>query len=198
MFTGLVQSVGVVSAAEKSGDLILTIKAPSISANLTLGASVACHGVCLTVIEMGADSFKVQLSAETLAKTTAKHWKVGTHLNLERALRAGDELGGHYVSGHVDGVARVARRQPEGDSVRYFFEVPAAFARYLAPKGSITLDGVSLTVNEVENCVFGVNLIPHTLQVTTLAALQVGDDVNFEIDMVARYVERMLAFKEVA
>jgi riboflavin synthase len=191
MFTGIIQDVGRITALDKKGDWTITITTQLPLGDLLLGASIACNGICVTAIEKGRDFFKAQFSSETLDKTTAKHWAVGQSINLERALRGGDELGGHYVSGHVDGVARLADKHAEGDSVRLIFEVPAAFAHYVAPKGSITLDGVSLTVNEVSGNHFGVNLIPHTLQNTTFGATTVGNDVNFEIDMIARYVERL-------
>ena len=190
MFTGIVQDIGAVTAVDSTGDWTFTIATRLPLGDLALGASVACNGICVTVIEKGRDFFKAQFSAETLDKTTAKTWQTGVRLNLERALRAGDELGGHYVSGHVDGVARLVGKQADGESLRMQFEVPKEFARYIAPKGSITLDGVSLTVNEVDGYRFGVNLIPHTLQMTTLGHIPVMAMVNFEIDMIARYVER--------
>jgi riboflavin synthase len=159
---------------------------------VAIGASIACAGVCLTVIERGADSFVVDVSNETLARTTLGGWKAGQRINLERPLRAGDELGGHIVSGHVDAVSHVIDRAPDGASVRFTFALPAPLAGYLAPKGSITVDGVSLTVNEVEEGFFGVNLIPHTLEVTSLGTLQPGAGVNLEVDLVARYLARLI------
>ncbi|MBV8061557.1 MAG: riboflavin synthase, partial [Alphaproteobacteria bacterium] len=160
------------------------------------GASIACNGVCLTVIRKTVDSFTVQMSAETVGLTTAQFWQVGARINLEPALRAGDELGGHYVSGHVDGLATVVSRKADGDSQRFVFEVPDRFASFIASKGSVALEGVSLTVNEVDGLRFGVCLIPHTLTHTTLNALQVGDKVNLEVDMVARYVRRMMTVEK--
>jgi len=192
MFTGLIQDIGTIASIDKHGDWTIVVETRMLLNSLALGASVACNGICVTAIDKGQNHFRAQLSAETLSKTTSLHWKPGTRINLERALRAGDELGGHYVSGHVDGVAQVTDRHAEGDSVRFQFELPQAFDKYVAPKGSITLDGVSLTVNEVNGSRFGVNLIPHTLQMTTLAALMPGIEVNFEIDMIARYVERII------
>jgi riboflavin synthase len=160
--------------------------------DVALGASIACSGCCLTVVEKGADRFDVQVSAETLARTTLGAWQVGSPINLERSLKLGDELGGHLVSGHVDGVATVVARTPEAGSTRFVFELPPGFERLVATKGSIALDGVSLTVNEVEGARFGVNIIPHTAENTTFAGLQPGDRVNFEIDMLARYVARLM------
>jgi len=192
MFTGIIQECGTISALDTRGDWIVTIAAPLTVKDLTIGASVACSGVCLTVISLSDTAFTVQVSTETLDKTCAKHWTVGTKLNLERALRMGDELGGHMVSGHVDGVAQVVSCTPEQDSLRFVFVVPDEFARYLAPKGSITLDGISLTVNNVDGSRFGVNIIPHTQSVTTMGSRTVGDVLNFEIDVIARYVGRML------
>jgi riboflavin synthase len=193
MFTGIIQDIGTIAAIDKKGDWTLTITAPKLPLEkMALGASVACGGICLTVTEKGAGQFKVQVSMETLSKTTAIRWKTGQRINLEPALRAGDELGGHILSGHVDGVARVIARRGDGDSVRFIFEVPAPFARFLAPKGSAAIDGVSLTVNEVDGARFGVNIIPHTQAMTTLATLEAGDEANFEADMIARYVARMM------
>lgn len=193
MFTGIVSEIGAITAIEKKGDWVMTLAASeTLLASLSLGASVACSGVCLTVIDLPAGAFTVQASAETLSKTTVGAWDIGTPVNLERALRMGDELGGHIVSGHVDGLARVVSRAIEGESVRFRFEVPEAFAPFLAPKGSVTLDGISLTVNEVEDNVFGVNIIPHTQTATTMGSKNVGDALNFEIDVIARYVGRML------
>lgn len=192
MFTGIITEVGTITALDKSGDWIATVQAPQTAKNVQLGASIAHSGICLTVIEMMDDSFKVQLSHETLEKTTASDWEVGTCINLERALQMGDELGGHMVSGHVDGVCKIVAVEPEQDSLRFTYELPKAFASYLAPKGSITLDGISLTVNDVDGAKFGVNIIPHTQDVTTMGAAKVGDELNFEIDMIARYVGQVL------
>jgi riboflavin synthase len=160
--------------------------------DLARGASIACSGVCLTAIERGNDWFAAQASAETLARSTLKNWRVGSPINLERALKAGDELGGHLVSGHVDATAEIVERRAEGDSQRFSFRVPEAFAAAIAPKGSVALDGVSLTVNEVQGNRFGVNIIPHTLAQTTFGTAKVGDEVNFEVDVLARYVARLL------
>src|SRR5258706_5593503 len=195
MFTGIVTDVGrVASLARATGttDTRIAITTRFPLEDVVLGASIACSGCCLTVVETGADRFDVQVSAETLARTTLGAWTVGSPVNLERSLRLGDELGGHLVSGHVDGVATVVSRRPEAGSTRWTLELPAGFERLVATKGSIALDGVSLTVNEVEGTRFGVNIIPHTFENTTFAELQPGDRVNFEIDMLARYVARQL------
>lgn len=193
MFTGIITDIGTIAAIDKQGDWALTIETKLPLDKTPIGASVACSGICLTVIEKSAKQFKVQVSRETLSKTTAVHWRPGIHINLEPALRAGDELGGHILSGHVDGIARVIDKKPEGDSLRFEFEVPHEFAKFLAPKGSAAIDGVSLTVNEVNGARFGVNIIPHTQKMTSLAALNPGDEANFEADMIARYVDRMLS-----
>ena len=192
MFTGIIQEVGTITSLDTRGDWIITISAPLTVKDLVIGASVACSGVCLTVINIFDTTFVVQVSRETLDKTCAKFWQNGTRLNLERALRMGDELGGHIVSGHVDGIAKVISRASENDSLRFVFEVPEAFAAFLAPKGSVSLDGISLTVNEVDGCRFGVNIIPHTQAATTMGLRQIGDLLNFEIDLIARYVSRMM------
>lgn len=160
-----------------------------------IGASIACSGCCLTAVEIGQDWFAVTASAETLSKTTLGTWRVGTSVNLERPLRVGDELGGHIVAGHVDGVGRVLRQVPDHGSTRWTFAVPDGLARYIAPKGSVAVDGVSLTVNEVEDASFGVNIIPHTADVTSFAMLNPGDPVNLEIDTVARYVARLQEYR---
>jgi riboflavin synthase len=192
MFTGIITDVGEVRAIERGGDTTYRIGTRLDAAALPIGASVACSGVCLTVVEKGADWFAVQASAETLSRTTLAGWRVGTRVNLERALRLGDELGGHIVSGHVDGVARILGRRDEGDSVRFAIEAPASLSRAIAPKGSVALDGVSLTVNEVSGTRFGINIIPHTQRETTFGAAREGDELNLEIDMLARYVARLL------
>lgn len=192
MFTGIIQEVGTITSLDTRGDWIITISAPLTVKDLVIGASVACSGVCLTVINIFDTTFVVQVSRETLDKTCAKFWQNGTRLNLERALRMGDELGGHIVSGHVDGIAKVISRASENDSLRFVFEVPEAFAAFLAPKGSVSLDGISLTVNEVDGCRFGVNIIPHTQAATTMGLRQIGDLLNFEIDLIALYVSRMM------
>jgi riboflavin synthase len=191
MFTGIVTDVGRIRAVEAGGDPRFTIETRYDTGVIPLGASIAHAGICLTVIDKGAGWYKVQASAETLGVTTARLWREGIRLNLEQALRLGDELGGHMVAGHVDGVGHVVAREPENDSVRFAFEAPAALAHYIARKGSITVDGVSLTVNAVDGARFSVNLIPHTLAHTTLGELRVGDPVNLEVDLVARYVARL-------
>lgn len=192
MFTGIVTDVGRVVAIERGGDTGFTIETDYDPASIHVGASIAHGGVCLTVVGRSGQRYTIQASGETLSKTTLGTWQVGTEVNLERSLRLGDELGGHLVFGHVDAVARVVDRQPEGDSVRFVFEAPAHLAQYFAPKGSVALDGVSLTVNEVDGSRFGVNIIPHTLQCTTFRNLNPGDPVNLEVDMLARYVARMI------
>jgi len=193
MFTGIVTDLGEIREISRNGDMRLVIGTHYPTADLAIGASIAHNGVCLTVIAKGSDWYEVQASDETLSKTTMGAWRVGQRINLERALRLDDELGGHLVSGHVDGVARLAERRPEKDSLRLGFVAPPELARFVAPKGSVALDGVSLTVNEVEGARFGVNIIPHTQDVTTLGGLSVGDPVNMEIDMLARYVARLIA-----
>lgn len=192
MFTGIVTDVGRIESLDQKGDWVMDITASSVLKDLEIGASVSCSGICLTVIEIGERTFRVQLSTETLNKTTAHRWRVGTIINLERACRFGDELSGHLVTGHVDGLARVVAREDEKDSIRFRFELPEAFAPFIAPKGSIALDGISLTINEVEGAQFGVNIIPHTQVATTIAERKVGDLLNFEVDLIARYVGRML------
>ncbi|HCQ71332.1 MAG: riboflavin synthase [Alphaproteobacteria bacterium] len=190
MFTGIIQDIGTVQSIDKQGDWRFVIKTALPLADKPLGASIACAGCCLTVVEKGADWFAVDVSGESLSKTTLGTWEQGTRLNLEPALRAGDELGGHIVSGHVDGLATLQSIKPENDSHILRFSVPQEFAAYIAPKGSITLNGVSLTVNDVENNEFTVNIIPHTWEVTTLGHLKAGDALNFEVDMLARYILR--------
>ena len=191
MFTGIVTDIGRVVRLERRGDLRARLATAWDTGGIEIGASIACAGVCLTAVALGPGWFEVDASAETLDKTTLGDWAEGTRVNLERALRVGDELGGHIVSGHVDGTARIAGRVPEGDSMRFTFEVPGALARFVAPKGSVCLDGVSLTVNEVEGARFGVNLIPHTQEATTFGDRREGDRVNLEIDTLARYVARL-------
>lgn len=193
MFTGIVQDIGTIAAIDKQGDWTLTIATQKLPLEkMAIGASVACGGICLTVTEKGSGQFKVQVSMETLSKTTALRWKPGMGVNLEPALHMGDELGGHILSGHIDGVARVLDKVKTGDSLQYQFEVSEKFARFVASKGSVALDGVSMTVNEVNGVRFGVNIIPHTQKMTTLGMLGPGDEANFEADMIARYVERMM------
>jgi riboflavin synthase len=191
MFTGIIIDVGRVAAVERRGDTLFTIETAFDMGTVDMGASIACDGCCLTVIDKAPGRFTISASGETLSKTTLGTWREGTEINLERALRVGDELGGHIVSGHVDGVAQVVSVAPEGDSWRYVFEVPAELARFVAPKGSVALGGVSLTVNEVDGRRFGVNIIPHTRSHTTFRTLAPGDGVNFEVDMLARYVARL-------
>lgn len=191
MFTGIITHIGTVKHIEKSGDWIFTIAVPGFTQGLAIGASVAHNGACLTVLSKDAGSFTVQASQETLNRTTLGSWKVGTHINLERALKVGDELGGHFVSGHVDGIAELVERKPEGDSFRLTFAAPASLSSFIAEKGSVTLDGISLTVNSVAGNQFSVNIIPHTLSATTLGACQTGDRLNLEIDIIARYLARL-------
>ena len=193
MFTGIIADRGTVRAVRPGADGVFEIATALVLGDVAQGASIACAGVCLSVIEKGADWFAVQVSAETRARSTAGAWRVGTRLNLERSLRVGDELGGHIVLGHVDAMAELVARRPDGDSLRLTFEVPRGCELSIAPKGSITLDGVSLTVNEIEGRRFGVNIIPITRAQTTLGALQPGDKVNLELDVIARYVARLLA-----
>jgi riboflavin synthase len=192
MFTGIVTDLGRVRSIEKRGDTRIEIDTAYDTSAIEVGASIACSGPCLTVVDKGPGWFAVEASAETLARTTLGSWRQGTRVNLERAMRVGEELGGHIVSGHVDGIARVVETRPEGDSIRFEFQAPAGFRKYIAPKGSIALDGVSLTVNEVDGARFGVNIIPHTRQVTTFGALKKGGQVNLEVDTIARYVARLL------
>jgi riboflavin synthase len=192
MFTGIITDIGKVRAVTPGGDTRFTMTTAYDTRDIALGASIACAGCCLTVTETGPGWFAVQASAETLARTTLGAWREGTPVNLERALRLGDELGGHILSGHVDAVAEIVARRPEGESLRFVFEVPAPYDKAIAPKGSVALDGVSLTVNEVEGRRFGVNIIPHTQAHTTFGAARIGDRVNLEIDVLARYVARLL------
>lgn len=191
MFTGIVTDIGDIRSLERRGDLRARIGTGYDTHGIDIGASIACSGVCLTVVQLGSDWFDVEISAETLDKTNVGAWVVGQKINLERALKVGDELGGHIVSGHIDGLATITEMRPEGDSVRYSFDAPRNLARFIAPKGSVALDGTSLTVNEVEGTRFGVNIIPHTQEVTTWGASKVGDKVNLEIDTLARYVARL-------
>lgn len=197
MFTGIITDIGKIRALEQRGDLRATIQTNYITADIDLGASIACSGVCLTVIQKGTDWFTVDISAETLRCSNAGAWTLGTHLNLERALKVGDELGGHIVSGHVDGVGKVIAIEPAGGSHAVWFAAPPELAPYIAPKGSVTLNGVSLTVNEVVDVTDGVhftiNIIPHTWQHTSFGTAAVGDAINIEIDVLARYLSRMKA-----
>ncbi|MCZ0811733.1 MAG: riboflavin synthase [Pseudomonadota bacterium] len=191
MFTGIITDVGRVRALEKRGDLRARIASGYDMGGVDIGASIACDGVCLTVVDKGGDWFDVDISAETVSKTNLDGWAEGHRVNLERALRVGDELGGHIVSGHVDGLAKIVAIRDEGDSTRFTLRAPEALARFVAPKGSVALNGTSLTVNEVEGCDFGINLIPHTKDATTWGDAVVGDLVNLEIDTLARYVARL-------
>ena len=195
MFTGIITDVGRVASVSGSGDTRFEIETVYEPDSIDLGASIACSGVCLTVIDRGTRDekhwFAVEASKETLDVTTAGNWQAGRSLNLERALKLGDELGGHIVSGHVDALAEIVNIRPEGDSQRFTFRAPKDIMRFVAPKGSITLDGTSLTVNEVDGDTFGVNLISHTQSVTSWGASRAGDRVNLEIDVLARYVARL-------
>jgi len=200
MFTGIVTALGTVRGVTPLGgsaDMRLMITAPwSDTASIPIGASIGCSGCCLTAVETGPDWFSADASAETLGRSTLGRWRPGTRVNLERSLRLGDELGGHLVSGHVDGVGEVVSAAPEHGSTRIVFRVPTDLARFIAAKGSIAVDGVSLTVNEVANDAFGVNIIPHTVAVTSFGSLRPGDAVNLEIDMLARYVARLAEFRQ--
>jgi riboflavin synthase len=199
MFTGIVTALGGVRAITALGadaDMRLTIAAPWPDiATIPVGASIGCSGCCLTAVEVGGGWFAADASAETLSRTTLGRWQVGSQVNLERSLRLGDELGGHLVSGHVDGIGEVLSAAAEHGSMRFVFRVPGELARFIAAKGSIAVDGVSLTVNVVTDDTFGVNIIPHTASVTSLGSLRPGDAVNLEIDMLARYVARLAEFK---
>lgn len=194
MFTGIVTDIGKVLSLEQRGDLRARIGTGYDVGGIDIGASIACNGVCLTVIALGREPqnwFDVEISAETVGATNVGGWQVGSRLNLERALKVGDELGGHIVSGHVDGVAEVVGMRDEGDSTRVTFRAPEALARFIAPKGSVALNGTSLTVNEVSGADFGVNFIPHTKTATTWRDVALGDLINLEIDTMARYVARL-------
>ncbi len=198
MFTGIVTDLGTVELIAKRGDTTVKIATKYDPASIAIGASIACSGACLTVIGKGGKEggawFSVEASAETLAKTTLSSWAVGTRVNLERSLRVGEEIGGHIVSGHVDGVGEVVSVESEGDSTRIRIRVPKQLAKFIAAKGSIALDGTSLTVNDVDGNIFGVNIIPHTSKVTTWGTVKAGDKVNVEIDMLARYLARLKEF----
>ncbi|MEX0327364.1 MAG: riboflavin synthase [Ruegeria sp.] len=191
MFTGIVTDIGTITELDQQGDLRARIKTGYETAGIDIGASIASDGVCLTVIGLGEDWYDVQISAETVSKTNLDAWSVGKRVNLERALKVGDELGGHIVSGHVDGVAKVIAVADEGDSTRVTLRAPESLARFIAPKGSVALNGTSLTVNDVDGCDFGINFIPHTKEVTTWGDVATGDRVNLEIDTLARYVARL-------
>jgi riboflavin synthase len=191
MFTGIVTAVGTVRRLDRAGDLRAEIGCDRAMDDVAIGASIACDGVCLTVADKGPDWFGVDISAETLSKTTLGAWVEGTRINLERSLRLGDELGGHIVSGHVDGVAEVQDMADAGASTVVTFRAPEGLARYIAAKGSVALNGTSLTVNTVDGAAFSVNMIPHTKAVTTWGGIRTGDRVNIEVDMLARYVARL-------
>ncbi|MCZ8173083.1 MAG: riboflavin synthase [Novosphingobium sp.] len=204
MFTGIITAVGTIREVRTQGDLRCVIACPYDPAGIAIGASIACSGVCLTVVERGGEAgdawFAVDISGETVSRTAQNQWTAGRQLNLEQALKLGDELGGHIVTGHVDAVGRVASREETGGSIQFWIATPKDLAPYVAPKGSITVDGVSLTVNAVEDeadgtCRFMLNIIPHTADVTTLGNLQADDPVNLEIDVLARYLQRMQALR---
>ena len=191
MFTGIITDVGAVRAVEKPGDTRFVIETAYDTAGVAIGASIACSGPCLTVVDKGAGWFAVDVSAETLLRTTLGAWHQGTKVNLERPLQMGDELGGHMVTGHIDATAEIIDRQPDGASLRLQVRAPKKIMRYVAPRGAVALDGISLTVNDVEGDHFGVNIIPHTQVATGLGELQPGDSVNLEVDLVARYLDRL-------
>lgn len=195
MFTGIVTDVGQVRHIEKRGDTHIVIGTNYDVSAIDIGASIACSGACMTVVDKGSEKdrwFAFTASGETLSKTTLGDWKIGDAINLERPMRVGDELGGHIVTGHVDGIAEIVNMKPDGESMRVTLQAPAALARFIAPKGSIALDGVSLTVNEVDGLRFGVNIIPHTSKVTTFGRQKPGAKVNLEVDLMARYVARLV------
>ena len=194
MFTGIITDQGTLRSLQQQGDLRARIGCGYDTGTIDLGASIACDGVCLTVVETGEDWFDVQISTETVSKTNLADWREGRTVNLERALKVGDELGGHIVSGHVDGIARITDMHDEGGSTRVSLTAPETLARFVAPKGSVALNGTSLTVNEVNGCDFGINFIPHTKDVTTWGRAAIGDAVNLEIDTLARYVARLREF----
>ena len=191
MFTGIITDVGTIRSVVRRGDLRIEIATAYDVTTVDMGASIACDGVCLTVVEKTSDSFCVDVSAESAGLTNIGGWTAGRPINLERALKVGDELGGHIVSGHVDGVAEIVALRDEGDSTRVTLRAPEALAKFIAPKGSVALNGTSLTVNEVNGTDFGINFIPHTKAVTTWGSAAVGDRVNLEIDTLARYVARL-------
>ncbi|MEM9350183.1 MAG: riboflavin synthase [Pseudomonadota bacterium] len=191
MFTGIITDIGVIREVEQRGDLRARIETRYNMARVDMGASIACDGCCLTVVDKGEGWFDVDVSAESVSKTNLTTWATDKRINLERSLKVGDELGGHIVSGHVDGVATITAIREEGDSTRVTFAAPSELAKFIAPKGSIALNGTSLTVNEVDGASFGVNMIPHTKAVTTWGDMAEGDKVNLEIDTLARYVARL-------
>ncbi|MGK6319070.1 riboflavin synthase [Sphingomonas sp. DT-204] len=195
MFTGIVTDIGTIRSVGQQGDLRVIVETGYDTATIDMGASISCSGVCLTVVDKGPGWFAVDVSGETVSRTAQRQWTAGRRLNLERALRLGDELGGHIVTGHVDGIGEVRSVHEEGGSHRVVIAAPRELAPFVAPKGSITVDGVSLTVNEVADTArgveFGLNIIPHTAEVTTLGAIETGQPVNLEIDVLARYLQRM-------
>jgi riboflavin synthase len=193
MFTGIITAIGQIEELKDTGDRWLKITTPWLCDKIDLGASIACSGVCLTVVERADNWFAVEVSAESLSRTTIGGWQKGSQINLERALRLGDELGGHIVSGHVDGLASIEAITPIGDSHKLDIRVPEDVSKFIAEKGSVTLDGVSLTVNEVEGSCFAVNIIDHTWTHTTLGHATIGQQLNLEIDMLARYVSRLIS-----
>lgn len=204
MFTGIITAIGTIREVREAGDLRVVIDCPYDPARIAIGASIACSGVCLTVVERGGEAgkawFAVDVSGETVSRTAQGMWSAGRRLNLEQALKLGDELGGHIVTGHVDAVGRIATRDEVGGSIHLAVLAPASIAPYLAPKGSVTVEGVSLTVNTVDDhpdasATFHLNIIPHTAEVTTLGALAAGDPVNLEIDVLARYLQRMQSLR---
>jgi riboflavin synthase len=197
MFTGIITDVGEIIELEKRGDLRARIKTNYDAKGIAFGASIACDGICLTAVDFGDNWFDVDISAETVSKTIIGSglWEINYKVNLERSLKVGDELGGHIVSGHVDGIATVSSIVDEGDSTRFTFEAPMELARFIAPKGSVALNGTSLTVNEVKENAFGINLVPHTKKVTSWNKTQVGDPINLEIDTLARYVARLAEYQ---
>lgn len=197
MFTGIITDVGEIIELEKRGDLRARIKTNYDAKGIAFGASIACDGICLTAVDFGDNWFDVEISAETVSKTIIGSglWEINYKVNLERSLKVGDELGGHIVSGHVDGIATVSSIVDEGDSTRFTFEAPMELARFIAPKGSVALNGTSLTVNEVKENAFGINLVPHTKKVTSWNKIQVGDPINLEIDTLARYVARLAEYQ---
>ncbi len=192
MFTGIISDVGRVRSVSQQGDTRFEFETHFDMSNVAIGASIACCGTCLTVVEKGSDWFAAEASHETLSKTTLGSWEINTPVNFERPLRAADELGGHLVSGHVDGVGKIISIEQDGDSIRYIFEPPRDLMKFIATKGSIAVNGVSLTVNNVDKVKFSVNIIPHTQSTTTFGKAKLNDLVNLEIDMLARYVARLL------
>ena len=194
MFTGIITAIGQIEELKETADRWLKITTPWACDRIDLGASIACSGVCLTVVERADNWFAVEVSAESLSRTTIGGWQKGSQINLERALRLGDELGGHIVSGHVDGLASIEAITPVGDSHKLDIRVPEDLSKFIAEKGSVTLDGVSLTVNEVEGSCFAVNIIDHTWTHTTLGHATIGQQLNLEIDMLARYVSRLISY----